>query len=312
MKKNVKRFMALTIAIILIVTMFAGCSSGQNSDPASQGSTTSNVDVENLGPILKKAYEKGEITVCIDAVEPPFEFHHMVDGKDEISGIDILLCEYLGKEIGNYLGKDVKVNFEDTSWEGCLAGVVAGKYDMVPLCAPTEERKKNMEFSIPYHRSRQVFVVRKDEAHEPKFDPEKKLAGVDIAVAKGSSQSIILPKRFPDVKMKELSGNTDALMAVLKGKVSGIHIAEKYAILTCKANPELTILDDLTYVLTDEEDPGGCIAFQKGNDDLKEILDTAIEKILKDGTFSKMEEETLTILDDPDLLEDFKVKNTLS
>lgn len=310
MKKNFKKFMALTFAMVLIATTLIGCSDG--SDSQTTDSDTAKVDVESLGPVLKKAYETGEITVCIDAVEPPFEFHHMVDGKDTISGIDISLCEYIGKEISDYLGKDVKVNFEDTAWDGCLAGVAAGKYDMVPLCAPTEERKKNMDFSIPYHRSRQVFVVRKDEANDPKFDPEKKLAGVDVGVTKGTSQAVVLPGRYPDVKMKELNGNTDAIMAVLNRKVSAIHIAEKYAILTCKANPELTILEDFTYELTDEEDPGGCIAFQKGNDDLKKILDNMIKRILNDGTFSKMEEDALTILDDPDLLEDFKAKNTIS
>ena len=72
------------------------------------------------------------------------------------------------------------------------------------------------------------------------------------------------------------------------------------------------IVDALTFELTDEEDAGSCIAHTKGNDDFNELLSEFIPRIKSDGTFSQMELDSLTELDDPDLLSQFELLNQVS
>ena len=80
----------------------------------------------------------------------------------------------------------------------------------------------------------------------------------------------------------------------------------------CKANPDLVIVDQLTFELTDEEDQGSCIAHTKGNDEFNELLNEFIPRITTDGTFAQMELDALNELDDPDLLAQFELLNQVT
>ncbi len=87
---------------------------------------------------------------------------------------------------------------------------------------------------------------------------------------------------------------------------------EKYAILICKANPDLMIDYDLSFDIPVDRDPGASIAIPKGNEDFVELVDEWLNTILSDGTFSSYEQEAIAQLDDPDLLEGFSSKNILN
>ena len=50
-------------------------------------------------------------------------------------------------------------------WDSLIAGVDAGRYDIVlNNVAPTEERKKKYDFSVPYAHSRARVGVKKDSS----------------------------------------------------------------------------------------------------------------------------------------------------
>ena len=82
------------------------------------------------------------ITVATDATWPPME---MVDTNKNIVGFDIDFLTAVAKEAG------FNVEFKNTAWDGIFAGIAAGKYDaIISSVTITDERKKTMDFSLPY------------------------------------------------------------------------------------------------------------------------------------------------------------------
>jgi len=102
------------------------------------------------------------------------------------------------------------------------------------------------------------------------------------------------------------------VLAVANSKVDAAVLNEKYAILICKANPDLMIDYDLSFDIPVERDPGASIAVPKGNEDFVAMIDEWLDQILSDGTFSSYEQEAILELDDPALLEGFSSKNILN
>ncbi len=68
---------------------------------------------------------------------PPYEFHKVVNGKDEIVGFDIEIAKEIAKQLG------VELEIKDIKFDGLLAALQGGTVDMVISgMTPTEERKK--------------------------------------------------------------------------------------------------------------------------------------------------------------------------
>ncbi len=92
------------------------------------------------------------IKLGTNAAFPPFEY---VEGT-EVVGFDITMGQY----IANDLGRPLEV--VDMSFDSLIAAVDSGAIDFVAAgMSVTEERKKNVDFSIPYYESEQVIIVRK-------------------------------------------------------------------------------------------------------------------------------------------------------
>jgi len=106
---------------------------------------------------------------------PPFEL--FADDGVTPTGLDI----ELGYEIGDILG--VEVVFINTDFDGILAGIDGGKYD-VAMSALTinDERKLQVNFSDPYIENWQSIVVRKgDTAIASDIDMDGKIVAMQDA-----------------------------------------------------------------------------------------------------------------------------------
>ena len=103
--------------------------------------------------------EKGKYKIGVSVDYPPFEYY-AADGKTAL-GFDI----DLGKEIAKRLGLGLTAEIIDTDWDGLLAGIDAGRYDVIMSgMTITEERKQNYAFSIPYIGNGQAILLAKDSA----------------------------------------------------------------------------------------------------------------------------------------------------
>lgn len=83
---------------------------------------------------------------------PPFEY---VDGT-KIVGFDISM----GHQIADDL--NMKLEVVDMSFDSLIPALASGSIDFIAAgMSVTEERKQNVNFSIPYYESEQVIIIRK-------------------------------------------------------------------------------------------------------------------------------------------------------
>ena len=332
-----KRQMIAAAAMCTFIMALAGCSQQSTSETAaketaaqttaqeSQAETVKSeeaeaaeneeaeaINVDELGPIMKRAYETGEINVCYFATKPPFQFHKIIDGEDKIVGFEVALSDYVAEKLSEEFGREVKMVPQVMTVQGGLAALQAGQVDCMPDLAGTAERRENMDFSIPYHRSLKTIVVLKERAGEDIFRAENQLKGVTVSAEKGSSDAICLKEQYPDVDLLELEKTADSLISVLTGKVDGALFSEKTAILYCLANPELQIVDELSFDIPKERDPGASFAVPKGNEDFVAFIDKCLEQVMSDGTFARFEDEAISLLEDGDALKEYNAQNYLN
>lgn len=143
MKKN--RIAALLLSLSLLGTaVLTGCSSQSNNQATAAAS----------GDLLAQIQEKGEIVIAMEGTWAPWTYH---DENDELVGYDV----EVGKAIAEKLG--VTATFVEGEWDGLLAGLDAGRYDiMVNGVGITPDRQEKYDFTTPYAYNRTAVIVRGD------------------------------------------------------------------------------------------------------------------------------------------------------
>lgn len=143
MKKN--RIAACLLSLVLLGTaVLAGCSSQSNNQATGAAS----------GDLLAQIQEKGEIVIAMEGTWAPWTYH---DESDELVGYDV----EVGKAIAEKLG--VTATFVEGEWDGLLAGLDAGRYDiMVNGVGITPDRQEKYDFTTPYAYNRTAVIVRGD------------------------------------------------------------------------------------------------------------------------------------------------------
>ena len=100
---------------------------------------------------LAEIREKGKLVIGTEGNWSPWTYH---DENDVLTGLDV----EIGKLIAEGLG--VTAEFQEAPWDALLAGVDAGRFDII--CngvAYTEKRAESYNFTIPYVYSNMVLVV---------------------------------------------------------------------------------------------------------------------------------------------------------
>ena len=124
---------------LMVVLLSVSCSKKDDEDKA----------------LLDTIKEKGEITIAMEGTWAPWTFH---DEEDVLTGYDT----EVGKLIAEGLG--VEPVFVEGEWDGLLAGIDAGRYDiMINGVDVTPERAEKYDFSIPYAFNRTAVIVRADD-----------------------------------------------------------------------------------------------------------------------------------------------------
>ena len=103
-------------------------------------------------PAAKGTEGSKTVKLGTNAAFPPFEY---VEGKD-IVGFDITM--------GGYIAENCKAKLEvvNMEFDALIPALASGSIDFIAAgMSVTEERKKNVDFSVPYYASEQVIIVRK-------------------------------------------------------------------------------------------------------------------------------------------------------
>ena len=207
---------------------------------------------------------KNELVMVTEAGFAPYEYYE--DGK--IVGVDIEIAE----EIAKAMGKELVV--KDIFFDSIINELKSGKADMgLAGMSITEERLKEVDFSIEYIKSRQVVIVKKDSSI-------KNIDGIKnkkIAVQLGTiADSYITESNITNniVRQKKYLSMIEDLKA---NKVDLVVMDELPAKEILKTNSNLKLLDGYVF-----EDSYG-IAVKKGNTELLNKINEVLARLMSEG-----------------------------
>ena len=129
-----------------------------------------------------------EITIAMDATYPPFEY---TDASGKMVGFEVDLANALCQEI------KLKCNLVNVGWDALIPSLIAKKHDaLMTSMNITDDRKRAIDFSIPYYRMQNWFVGKKSA----NFTISKEgLRGKIIAVQTATPQDKFVTEQFGDV-----------------------------------------------------------------------------------------------------------------
>ena len=152
MKKT--RITALLVAMLMVLAAVLTACGGNDGQASQNGSQTDGSQNETSGDLLDQIKSRGEITVAMEGTWAPWTYH---DENDNLVGYDVEVANAIAEKLG------VKVNFVEGEWDGLLAGLDAGRYDiMVNGVGITPDREEKYNFSTPYAYNRTAVIVRGD------------------------------------------------------------------------------------------------------------------------------------------------------
>jgi polar amino acid transport system substrate-binding protein len=225
-----------------------------------------------------KVEKRGELIVGFCAQYPPFESKN--EKTAEFEGFDV----DMGKAIGEKLG--TKVKFMDAEWQGLLAGLKKGDYDVLITCmSKSETRNENVNMSDVYYKLADVIVVRKDEtAIKGKDDLKGKIVGVQLG--SGSEQ---LADQMKDLfkEVKRYNYNPEAFTDLKVKRIDAVIVGYAYAVNQMKADPSFKIVGE---PLAEAEI---VMVLPKGADGLTEKVNGALAKMKADGSYQKIVDKWL-------------------
>ena len=166
------------------------------------------------------------IKVSSSATFPPFQY--MENG--EFVGFEVDLTQEIAKRL------NLKVEWKPMNFDGIIAALTTGKLDLaVAGLSVTDERKKSVDFSLPYYDSTNLFIKKAgDESIKSIAD----LAGKRLGYQLGSVQEPAA-KAVKGAIVSSYEENINLVYAMVSGKVDAIVIDNVIGFAHIKKQPKI-------------------------------------------------------------------------
>lgn len=207
-----------------------------------------------------------KLVMATEAAFAPYEYYS--DG--EIKGVDVDIMKAVAKK----MNKELKI--KDVAFDSIIAEVKTKKSDVGAAgISYTEERAKQVDFSIPYVESKQVIVVRKDS----NIKGPKDLKNIKVAVQLGTVADSVLSDEYKTVQLVREKKFMAAIQDLKDNKVSAVVMDELPAVRLIGAN--LKILDEAVAV------DSYSVIVDKGNTELLKVINEVIEELKNKGEIDR-------------------------
>ena len=229
------------------------------------------------GEQLKSIKEKGVISVGLEGTYPPFSF---VDADGKLAGFEVELSEALAKELG------VKAKLQPTKWDGILAALESKRLDVViNQVTISEERKKKYDFSQPYTVSGIQALVLTKKKDELNIKTAADLAGKKVGVGLGTNYEQWLKENVPQAEIKTYDDDPSKFQDLRVGRIDATLIDRLAALEYAKKAKDTSVTGEAF------SRQGAGIALSKGEPELLEALNKALDKLRADGTLKQISEK---------------------
>ena len=224
------------------------------------------------------------LVVATAGVNMPFSYFI----GEELAGYDIELATRFAISLG------ASMEFKIYDFDGIVTAALEGDVDCIfSNLFITEERKESIAFSNPTYTS-EIGVMVGDASNTSKYNHLDDLENASFGVLTGSNLPEHVQKRFPNATLMYYNNTSDAIGALLTGKVDAVAIDEPVGrnvvaqYPETKAIPEL--LEALDYAFIFSKDASGS---QRAED-----VSVFINKLQGDGTLDSLQKKWF---DNPDL-----------
>ena len=231
---------------------------------------------ESADDLLAQIKERGSIIVAMEGTWAPWTYH---DEDDNLVGYDVEVAQNIAEKLG------VEVEFIEGAWDGLLAGLDAGRYDiMVNGVGVTDERAEKYNFSTPYAYNKTAVIVRGDY---DEISSMEDLKGKKTANTISSTYAAQAEAYGATVTPVDDLNQTIELL--LSNRIDATLNAEVVFNDYKKEHPDSNI-KIATYSDQVEEI---AIPIRKGDDTvtLLEAVNDALDEMAKDGTLTELSEK---------------------
>lgn len=273
-----KRLLSAVMASAMVLSL-AACGGAKTETTAAETTAEKKEETTTAGTTAAETAEAagGTLIVGFDQDFPPMGF---VGDNGEYTGFDLDLA----KEVASRLGLEYKA--QPIAWDSKDMELESGNIDCIWNGFTITGREDDYTWTTPYMANKQVFVVANDSDIKSQAD----LAGKVVEVQADSSAEAAL-KENQDLantfgQLLTTPDYNTAFMDLEQGAVNAVAMDVIVAGYQIKQrNADFKILDDSL----SEEEYG--IGFKKGNTELRDKVQGALEEMAADGTLAKISDE---------------------
>ena len=209
-----------------------------------------------------------KLIMVTEASFAPYEYYS--DGK--IVGVDVDIAKEIALEMGR------KLVVKDVSFDSIIHEVKSGKADLgVAGISYSDERAKQVDFSLEYTTSRQVVLVRESSSINSIDD----IKGKKIAVQLGSVADMYVSEMYDNKNIVREKKYLAAIQDLKDKKVECVVMDELPAKEIVGENNDIKILNDIL-----AEDSYGIIV-DKGNKEFLDVVNRVVERLKQEGKIDK-------------------------
>ena len=258
-----KALFTITLTALMAMSAIAGC--GQQENAATSDTATPTQDT------------KGTLRMATSADYPPYEFRDTASGKDEIIGFDVDIANYITKELG------YRLEVSDTDFNGLIPALQTKRVDFVMAgMTPTQERKKNVDFSEIYYEAKNTIVAKKGTNYTKLVD----LAGKRVGVQLGSTQETAVKdasKTIKGINIVSLNKIGEIIEEIKSNRIDAAIIEDTVAKGYTANNADLVF----NTIPSNPQEAGSAIAFPKGSEQVAGF-NKVIRQMKESGELEKL------------------------
>ncbi len=230
--------------------------------------------------------EMKKIKIGTEGAYPPFN-NLTADGK--LVGFDVDIARALCEEM------KVECEFVTSDWDGIIPALVAGKFDaIIASMSITDERKKVVDFTAKYYNTPPAIAVPKDSKIAGVMASD--LEGIRMGAQSATTHSNYAEEKFPDADLQLYPTPDEYKLDLASGRIDA-------------AIDDVIVLDE--WLKTDDgaccrilgtltpdpviNGPGAGIAIRKGEDELREMFNKAIDAIRANGKYKEINDKYFAV-----------------
>ena len=223
------------------------------------------------------AAQDDEIRIATEGAYPPFNF---TDADGSLKGFDVDIANALCEEM------KAKCTLVAQDWDGIIPGLMANKYDaIIASMSITEERKQQIDFTNKYYTTPLAVIAPKDGDVKGVSveDLKDKVVGAQASTTQANYATDVYEKAGIEVKLYPTQ--EEAASDLQNGRIDAL-ISDKFVVVDWLSGDGKDCCVMIGDVPGTETEAG--IGIRKGEEELKERFNKAIDAIVANGTYGKI------------------------